>query len=130
LDNNTELMLYFLRHTDGRYSSASSGTFVDASGNGTSLPKAEIEIKGLKTWQSPDSKGQYPCVWQVNIAKLALQLKIEAQTANREMRAEATTGVVYWEGSVKARGALDGQLISGEGYAELTGYAAPFKAPL
>jgi len=130
LDNNTELMLYFLRHTDGRYSSASSGTFVDASGNGTSLPKAEIEIKGLKTWQSPDSKGQYPCVWQVNIAKLALQLKIEAQTANQEMRTEATTGVVYWEGSVKARGALDGQLISGEGYAELTGYAAPFKAPL
>ena len=130
LDNNTELMLYFLRHTDGRYSLASSGTFVDAAGNGTTLTRADIDIEGLETWQSPASHGQYPNVWQVNISKLALHLKIEAQMANQEMRTEETTGVVYWEGSVKARGALDGQSISGEGYAELTGYAAPFKAPL
>ncbi len=130
LDNHTELMLYFLRQADGRYSLASSGTFVDAAGNLTFLTRAEIEIEGLKTWQSPYSKGRYPCAWQVNIPKLALQLEIEAQTASQEMRTRETTGVVYWEGSVKARGNSAGQTLGGEGYAELTGYAAPFKAPL
>jgi predicted secreted hydrolase len=81
-------------------------------------------------WRSPFSKGQYPSAWQVNIPRLALQLKLEAQMANQEMRTEDTTGVVYWEGSVKVKGNRSGQAIDGEGYAELTGYATPFKAPL
>jgi len=130
LENNTELMMYFLRQDDGRYHSASSGTFVDAAGNLTSLTRADIEIESLKTWQSPYSKGRYPSAWRVDIAKLGLSLNVEAQAANQEMRTRQTTGIVYWEGSVKARGTLDGQSIRGEGYVELTGYAAPFKAPL
>ena len=130
LDNQTELMLYLLRQADGQYSSASSGSFIDAKGNVTPLNLKEFTLVNSETWTSPYSGGTYPLVWQVRIPKIGLQMTIQAQLASQEMRTEQTTGVVYWEGSVKAGGHLDGQVIGGKGYAELTGYAKPFKAPL
>jgi predicted secreted hydrolase len=130
LSNRSELMLYFLRHADGRHDPASSGTFVDAAGKQTFLAKTAITIETLQTWRSPHSQGRYPCAWQVKIPKLNLELHIQTQVADQEMRTRATTGVVYWEGNVKASGILSEQAVSGQGYVELTGYAEPFKAPL
>jgi predicted secreted hydrolase len=130
LDNQTELMIYLLRQADGQYSTASSGSFIDAKGNVMPLDLKEFTIESPETWTSPYSKGTYPSAWQVRIPKIGLQMTIQAQLADQEMRTEPTTGVVYWEGSVKADGRVEGQVVSGKGYAELTGYAEPFKAPL
>ena len=130
LDNQTELMLYLLRQADGQYSTASSGAFIDAKGNVTPLDLKEFTLDIPQTWTSPYSGGTYPSTWHIRIPKIGLQVSIQAQMANQEMRTEQTTNVVYWEGSVKADGRLKGQVISGKGYVELTGYAKPFKAPL
>jgi predicted secreted hydrolase len=130
LDNNTELMLYLLRYADGHYHSASSGSFIDQKGQVTPLAAKEIRIKRLKTWHSSVSNGTYPISWQVKIPAIRLRLNIEAQLADQEMHTAKTTGVVYWEGSVRADGKLNGHAVKGEGYVELTGYAQPFKAPL
>jgi predicted secreted hydrolase len=130
LDNQTELMVYLLRQADGQYSSASSGSFIDAKGDVTPLSSGEFMVDRRETWTSPYSRGVYPSAWLIQIPKMGLHVTVQAQLANQEMHTAPTTGTVYWEGSVKADGRLDGQIISGKGYVELTGYAEPFKAPL
>jgi predicted secreted hydrolase len=129
-DNHSELMLYFLRYADGRYHPVSAGTLVDPLGNAVSLTYADVQIKALQTWYSPYSKAAYPSAWQLSVPKLGMQINIHAQMANQEMRTYRTTGVIYWEGSVTVQGQSNGQAVKGKGYVELTGYAAPFRAPL
>jgi predicted secreted hydrolase len=42
----------------------------------------------------------------------------------------ATTGIIYWEGSVSASGTFAKQPVKADGYVELTGYAKAFQAPM
>ncbi|MGA6924229.1 MAG: lipocalin family protein, partial [Desulfosarcina sp.] len=67
---------------------------------------------------------------RINIASLALNLVVSANLDDQEMRTPNSTNVVYWEGSVQARGTHDDKPIDGVGYVELTGYAQPFDAPM
>ena len=41
---------------------------------------------------------------------------------DQELDTRATTGVVYWEGSVVVMATRDGVPLDGQGYVELTGY--------
>jgi hypothetical protein len=34
-------------------------------------------------------------------------------------------GLTYWEGSVRVTGKSGGQVVTGQGYVELTGYVGP-----
>ena len=47
-----------------------------------------------------------------------LDLEIHPRIPDSELDARASTGTVYWEGPVEVGGSA-----TGEGYAELTGYA-------
>jgi predicted secreted hydrolase len=42
---------------------------------------------------------------------------------DQELMTTRSTGVTYWEGSVKIQGTRQGKPITGKGYVELTGYA-------
>jgi predicted secreted hydrolase len=50
----------------------------------------------------------------------ALELDLEPLMPDQELDARASTGVIYWEGAVRA---LRGGRTVGRGYLELTGYA-------
>ncbi len=130
LDDQTELMAYFLRHHDGTFSDVSSGTFVSQNGKSVHLNRQEMVLEILDTWKSGRSPGEYPSRWRLEIPRMNLSLDIRPALPDQEMHTEQTTGVVYWEGSIAARGFKDGVKISGAGYVELTGYAEPFKAPM
>jgi predicted secreted hydrolase len=62
----------------------------------------------------------------LEVFPLDLRITIVPNMEDQEMQSPDTTSVTYWEGSVSANGSgPEGRPVSGEGYAELTGYAGP-----
>lgn len=130
LSDGTEVMLYLLRQADGTRNAASGGTFVPASGAPHHLASDDVTVEPRDYWTSPRSGGRYPIQWRLRIPSLGLDLLLSADLKDQEMDTLDTTGVIYWEGSVNAAGTRDGEPLEGVGYVELTGYAAPFDAPM
>jgi len=61
LDDNTELMLYRLRHRDGSVDPFSSGTYVDAKGKSTFLSSTDFTMQaGAETYTSPSTHAFIP----------------------------------------------------------------------
>ncbi|MBW1708966.1 MAG: carotenoid 1,2-hydratase [Deltaproteobacteria bacterium] len=126
LENNTELMIYLLRTSQGGYSSASSGTFVLPSARTRHLSVKDIQADILDHWKSPHTNGVYPSRWRIQIHPLKLDLILEPNLADQELITPETTQVNYWEGSVSVKGKIADKEIKGVGYIEMTGYANPF----
>ena len=130
LSDRTELMLYQFRKEQGGLGPASSGTFIDPSGNPRHLTMDDFRIEVLDEWKSPHSQALYPTHWRLTIFPLSIQLSIDANLSDQEMQTSASTGVTYWEGSVSISGSAAKHPVKGMGYVELTGYAEPFRAPM
>lgn len=130
LDNNTEIMLYFLRTKDGSFSPASSGTFVKADGEKVLLSRGDLHLEVFDRWKSNKSGALYPSRWKLEIKPVGIFLEIEPALADQELETRESTRVTYWEGSVSASGTLGSKPVRGFGYVELTGYAKPFDSPM
>jgi predicted secreted hydrolase len=130
LSDHTEIMIFFLRQTDGSLNAATSGTYVLPSGKARHLRAEDLRIEPLDFWTSPHTGVRYPIRWRLFVDSLASELVITAQLADQEMRTPRSTNIVYWEGSVALHGTKAGAPVEGVGYVELTGYAEPFDAPL
>lgn len=122
LANNTEVMLYHIRHKDGTIDPYSSGTLVQPDGSTQHLRREDFQIETHATWRSPKSGAVYPQRWTVRIPKADLTLHLEPVLAAQELITDNTTRVTYWEGSVQINGSMQGQPTTGVGYVELTGY--------
>ncbi|MBM3226593.1 MAG: carotenoid 1,2-hydratase [Candidatus Tectomicrobia bacterium] len=122
LTNNTELMLYIMRHQDGSVDPHSSGTLIRPDGSSVHLPRAQIHIQAHAQWKSPKSGAVYPQRWTIQIPTLDVTLHLEPVLAEQELVTEHSTRITYWEGSVTVHGTLQGQATEGVGYVELTGY--------
>jgi predicted secreted hydrolase len=130
LSDQTEIMLFLLRNEEGRFNPASSGTFIDVSGKPRHLTKNDFRVDVLDSWKSPRSQAVYPVHWRLTVFPLAIQLTLQANISDQEMRTPATTGVTYWEGSISINGSVGKYPVKGSGYVELTGYAQSFNAPM
>ncbi len=119
MGDGSELMLYHLRLQDGSPSPYSSGTFVAKDDKTTYLKLNDFTIQVNSTWKSPTTGAEYPSAWTVSVPSLGLTLQIQPYLPNQELN----LAVAYWEGAVKITGERSGQVISGQGYVELTGYA-------
>jgi predicted secreted hydrolase len=126
LDNNTELMLYHIRQEDGSIDPYSSGTLVYPDGSTRHLTQADFSITVLDRWASPNSGGEYPAAWQVSIPEEEIDLTVRPYIADQEL----LVTVVYWEGAVRVEGTYGGQLVTGSGYVELTGYTQSMEGRL
>jgi predicted secreted hydrolase len=122
LSDETELMVYLLRKKDGRYHPASGGTCVDAGGRAHSLTHDDVRVEILDHWKSPATGTVYPSAWKIRVPRLALALEITPDLADQEMQTTLSTGINYWEGSVRVKGRGDRGALAGNGYVELTGY--------
>ncbi len=125
-----QIMIFLLRHGDGTLNPASGGTIVTPSGRTRTLLRDDVRIEPSSHWTSPHSGARYPVEWQVAVVPLGLELIVRANLDDQEMRTPNSTNVVYWEGSVQAKGTRNETAIDGVGYVELTGYAQPFDAPM
>lgn len=127
LEDGTDLMLYLIRHRDGRPDPFSSGTLVAADGSARHLPLAAFAVKPLGRWKSPRSGGLYPMGWEVTVPEAGLRLTLTPFFPDQELDTAKSTRVIYWEGAVRVTGERSGQAVRGQGYVEMTGYAAPFR---
>jgi len=123
LDDGSEVMLYFLRHWDGKLDPASAGTLVDSRGRARHLKLADFQVKATGSWTSPHTGGTYPARWELYLPEGGYRLTLTPTLAAQEVRARGAARVNYWEGEVQVRGEKNGQPLTGKGYVELTGYA-------
>lgn len=120
--NNTELMLYRMRHRDGTVDPFSSGSYVDQAGRSTFLSSADFSMQpDGDVWASSRTGGRYPLRWKISVPRLGLQCTITTALDNQELTSHF--GPSYWEGAVDVEGAQPGTLLRGVGYLEMTGYA-------
>lgn len=125
LSNGEDLMIYFLRRSDGSVEPNSAGTLVNADGGSRALKLSDMRVEVLAYWESPRSGARYPSRWRIEIPAAKISLLISPLLANQELVTERSTGVIYWEGAVDGKGKSRGQEVTCEGYVEMTGYAGP-----
>lgn len=126
LNDNTELMLYRLRHKDGTADPYSSGTYTDAEGRSIFLGVHDFSMQALgEVWTSPKSQARYPVAWRVTIPALALDLQIRTPMQSQELDGKTRLSPSYWEGAIDISGKRGSSPISGAGYLEMTGYDKP-----
>ena len=123
LQNNTELMLYFIRDATGNVISTYVG-YIDQYAVDHLLPANELHSTVLEHWTSPATGATYPSGWRLDISDpvLHLSLTLTPELKDQELLVYQSTGNSYWEGAVSIQGQDAGQTIRGEGYVELTGY--------
>nr|APZ78841.1 hydrolase [Stigmatella aurantiaca] len=118
LSDDTELMYYQLRRSDGTTAPGSAGSFVFPQGTSARLKPEEGKLEVLDTWTSPRSGVTYPARWRLSVPSQQLELELVPAQADQEL----PVTVLYWEGSVRIHGTRAGQPVTGRGYVELTGY--------
>lgn len=130
LDDGTELMIYRIRRRDGKIDPFSSGTRVLADGTYRHLPRSAFTVTPTGHWRSPHSGAVYPSGWTLSLPREGMELHVEPDFPDQELDTTKTTGVIYWEGSVRVSGVRRGKPVRGRGYVELTGYAGGLEGRL
>ena len=129
LQDNTELMLFHIRHKNGSIDPYSAGTFVDTRGDATHLRRDEFSLEPLgATWTSPATHGVYPIRWKISIPKLGISLESSTTLPSQELATPFGFVPAYWEGAVVFAGTKGGSSMAGVGYLEMTGYDRPIEA--
>jgi len=129
LDDGTELMAFHLRRKDGTFEQP-FGTFVKKDGRTVNLSGRDVKISPAGTWTSPHTGATYPCRWTIDVPGERIKLEIVPLLEDQELSSGKSTGVIYWEGAVKALGTREDRKVQGRGYVELTGYAHPMAGRL
>lgn len=124
LDDGSEFTLSVLRGA-GQRVVGGYGTYVDPRGTATTIEFDSMQVQALDRWRSPVTGVLYPSAWLVSLPKYQLHLLFTPVLANQELDTRASTGNVYWEGSVRITNAGSAGRVVGKGYVELTGYDHP-----
>jgi predicted secreted hydrolase len=125
LQDNTELMLFRIRHKDGSIDPYSAGTIIDSRGATTHLSTNEFMMEAAGTsWTSPATRAVYPLQWKISVPALGLALQCATLLPSQDL---PSSGFVpaYWEGAITLTGKKNGSPIGGMGYLEMTGYDHP-----
>jgi predicted secreted hydrolase len=122
LDNGMDLMIYQIRHEDGRVDPNSSGTLIGLESRKIHLSLSDIKLRVLNFWKSFRSGATYPASWEIQLPQHDIRLELAPLMADQELMTPKSTGITYWEGIVKVTGTYQGRRVKGEGYVEMTGY--------
>ena len=123
LDNNTEMMLYFIRDAAGKIDATYIG-YIGPDGHERLLSPNALRLSILNHWTSQATGATYPSGWRIKINDPQVQtsLTLIPELQNQELVTYQSTGNAYWEGAVNIQGQHAGTPVRGEGYIELTGY--------
>jgi predicted secreted hydrolase len=124
LNNNTEMMVYFIRDAGGKTISSYIG-YIGPRAESHLLPASALKVTILDHWRSPVTRASYPSGWRLEISdpQLHAALTLMPELKDQELVVYQSTGNSYWEGAVSIQGQSAGRAVEGEGYVELTGYA-------
>jgi predicted secreted hydrolase len=129
LDDDSELMLYVIRRTDGTPDVTSSGSLIASDGSVIPIRRDQMKITPRKRWKSGKSGASYPMGWRVELPSFGVALELRPLLEEQELVTRGSTHVTYWEGAVDVEGTSGGTPVRGEGYVEMTGYDKKFQAP-
>ncbi len=117
LGDGGALMAFRMRARNGETLWA-GGSVRDANGNVQILSPGDITFEPLRQWRSPRTGADYPVAMRVRAGTRVIDL--EPLMDDQELDSSFSTGIIYWEGAVRA--SVNGKPV-GRGYLELTGYA-------
>jgi predicted secreted hydrolase len=117
LSDGGALMVFRMRARDGSTLWA-GGSLRRANGKLTIFAPGDVEFEPRRQWRSPRTGADYPVAMRVRAGTFVLEL--DPLMDDQELDSRASTGVIYWEGAVRA---ISGGKLVGRGYLELTGYA-------
>lgn len=121
-DNDSELMLYQIRRSDGTPDPSSSGSLITSDGSVIHIRHDQIHIQAIDHWRSPKSGAVYPMGWRVTVPEFRIAVTVTPEVRDQELVTRGSTNVTYWEGAAAISGSLDNVAVSGVGYVEMTGY--------
>jgi len=124
LDDGSEIMIYQMRTSDGGTDPYSHGTIIAKDGTTTPVKHSDYSLSPVEMWTSPKTGATYPVKWKLTLPKLSAEFTISAAFPEQEL---ALDPVSYYEGAVLIDGERNGGKLTGRGYMELTGYAAPLR---
>lgn len=117
-DDGSELMLFKIRGEDNKSVSFSKGTYSDTDGNVKNLTGSQISVTETD-FEAMSSGNRYPSDWEIKIKEPDINLSIKTLLKDQEL----LVSIPYYEGGISVTGKKRGSVITGKGYAELTGYA-------
>ena len=117
LSDGSALMVFRMRSRDGGTLWA-GGSLRDANGRLTVFSPGDVAFEPRRMWRSPETGADYPVELRIRAGDLLLELA--PLLDDQELDSRASTGIIYWEGAVRA---TSGGKLIGRGYLELTGYA-------
>ena len=115
LSNGDDLMLFRIRNSENK-TVFLSGTLRDAQGMVIDLHDLFMTPQG--SWKSPHTGGLYPAGMEVIIPSRNLSLSLTPKLRDQEL---VLSPFAYWEGAVRGEGKCGTDLVTAEGYLELTG---------
>ena len=118
LSDEREIMYYRLRTDDGQSSPYSGGSIVLPDGKRVGLSMNDVLLEPIEYWTSPETGATYPLSWHISIPREKIELVIQPYLYEQELNLT----VRYWEGAVRVTGTQEEETLTGNGYAELTGY--------
>lgn len=122
-------MVYHIRDAQGRPSTFSSGTYVDASGAWTHLNHQDFILETTGYWRSPHTEAVYPGGWRLRVPRFGIDVKISPVMQDQELDTRGTTMIVYWEGACRVEGRHGNEQAEGRAYVELVGYDRSHEQP-
>lgn len=113
LNNNTQYMIYYLQDPTGNIVNKFGTRVV----NGVSSPIAAsgLGLTVLSHWISPTSLYPYPSKWAISVPEGTMTVTPLVQNQELVWPAHRT----YFEGDSSVTGTLNGQAVTGRGYAEV-----------
>lgn len=117
-DNGAFLMLYEIRLIDGGVNPNIKGTLIWPDGTQQMVTENDFVLTPTASWTSPRTGYTYPSSWTLTLPELGIDLRIDPLIEDQEMN----VSFVYWEGAIDVVGTMQGEPVTGRGYAELTGY--------
>jgi predicted secreted hydrolase len=121
LADGRDLTLSIVRDDTGKVV-LSYGTLVLDDGMAVHVGPGAFSVNGTQTWKSARTGYTYPTSWRVAVPSHGIDHEWTALVRDQELVTTASTGVTYWEGTVRLRDSSTGR-YAGRGYVELTGYA-------
>ena len=122
-EDNTELMLFYIRRKDASLDPFSSGTYVDAQGKSTHLRATDFALEPQgQNWTSPVTHAVYPITWRVTVPQLGIDVEERTSLPPQEMPGHSEFVPSYWEGAIWLQGRRGQAELRGVGYLEMTGY--------
>ncbi len=110
------LMAFRMRARDGGTLWA-AGSIREPDGHVITLSPHEVGFAPKRFWRSERTGIEYPVAMRIRAG--SYELDVEPLMEDQELDSRLSTGIIYWEGAVRAL--INGKRV-GRGYLELTGY--------